>query len=78
MGAISTDNNATVTEQKIWKEVHSKDKYVFSRTQKGDNKASFINSNIADKVREIKSKSGKNIWLYGRANLITTFINFDL
>ena len=38
----------------------------------------YINTDIANKVRELKSKPGKNIWLYGGANLITTFINLGL
>ena len=29
-------------------------------------------------MEEIKQQSGKNIWLYGGASLITTFLNLDL
>jgi dihydrofolate reductase len=29
-------------------------------------------------VNEIKSQTGKNIWLYGGSGIITTFINFGL
>ena len=29
-------------------------------------------------VRQIKSQPGKNIWLYGGAGLITTFLNLGL
>src|SRR6478609_4607746 len=39
------------TEKEIWELVHSKEKYVFSRTQKGtDNKAIFIYDNILKEV----------------------------
>ncbi|MFK9090816.1 dihydrofolate reductase family protein [Bacillus salipaludis] len=67
------------TEKEIWKIVHSKEKYVFSRTQKRtDNEAIFINDNILEEVNELKNKPGKDIWLYGGASLITTFINLGL
>lgn len=66
-------------EKEIWKLVHSKDKYVFSRTQKNtDNQAIFINENIFEEVNKLKNKPGKDIWLYGGASLITTFINLGL
>ena len=59
--------------------LHSKQKYVFSRTKTGDETdAIFINSDIEARVREIKNESGKNIWLYGGAKIITTFMNLDL
>ena len=52
---------------------------MFSRTQKGtDNKAIFINENILEEVKKLKNKPGKDIWLYGGASLITTFINLGL
>ncbi|MDM5152760.1 dihydrofolate reductase family protein [Bacillus sp. DX1.1] len=67
------------TEKEIWELVHSKEKYVFSRTQKGtDNKVIFINDNILEEVNKLKNKPGKDIWLYGGASLITTFINLGL
>jgi dihydrofolate reductase len=67
------------TEHEIWGLVHSKEKYVFSRTKKGtDNKSIFINDNILEEMNKLKSKPGKDIWLYGGASLITTFINLGL
>lgn len=67
------------TEKEIWQLVHSKEKYVFSRTQLGtDNQAIFINDNILEEVYKLKHKPGKDIWLYGGASLITTFINLGL
>jgi dihydrofolate reductase len=77
-GQFQPDNNATLTERQIWHEVHNKKKYVFSRNPKEDNQAAFISSDIADKVREIKSQPGKDIWLYGGGNLISTFIALGL
>lgn len=59
--------------------VHSKKKYVFSRTQNEiDNQAIFINDNILEEVNKLKKNPGKDIWLYGGASLITTFINLGL
>ena len=67
------------SEKEIWELVHSKAKYVFSRTQRGtDNQAIFINENILEEVNKLKNKPGKDIWLYGGASLITTFINLGL
>jgi dihydrofolate reductase len=78
-GQFTPEIEDTDTEKEIWELVHSKEKYVFSRTQKGtDNKATFINDNILDEVNKLKNKPGRDIWLYGGASLITTFINLGL
>jgi dihydrofolate reductase len=78
-GHYQPDTNVSLTERKIWDQVHSKKKYVFSRNPKPeDHGATYISSEVASRVREIKSQSGKNIWLYGGANLITTFIDLGL
>lgn len=66
-------------EREMMELVHSKQKYVFSKTQKGtDHQAIYINENIAQEVEKLKSRPGKDIWLYGGASLITTFINLGL
>ncbi|KZE73132.1 hypothetical protein AV654_32885 [Paenibacillus elgii] len=78
-GQFTPEIEPTDSEKEFWELVHSKEKYVFSRTQKGtDNKAVFINDNIPEEVNKIKNKPGKDIWLYGGASLITTFINLGL
>lgn len=77
-GQFQPGEEASETERKIWQAVHSKEKYVFSKHPKADTLATFIHTDIAGKVKEIKSKPGKNIWLYGGAQLITTFINAGL
>lgn len=38
----------------------------------------YINSNIEGEIRKLKQGPGKNAWLYGGANLISTFINLGL
>ncbi|SHF08037.1 Dihydrofolate reductase [Seinonella peptonophila] len=66
-------------EKEIWDLVHSKEKYVFSRTRKAtDDKVKFINHHVVEEVNQLKNKPGKDIWLYGGASLITTFINLGL
>lgn len=52
---------------------------MFSRKQKAtDQQAIFINDNILEEVNKLENKPGKDIWLYGGASLITTFINLGL
>jgi len=78
-GQFSPDKDCIDTEQEMWQLVHGKEKYVFSRTQKGNgNKATYINDHIIEEVNKLKNKPGKDIWLYGGASLITTFINLGL
>jgi dihydrofolate reductase len=78
-GQFTPESDVTETEKTLWDLVHSKQKYVFSRTQKGiDDKAIFINDQIFEEVNKFKDKPGKDIWLYGGASLITTFIKLGL
>lgn len=78
-GQFTPEMEHTDADKELWELVHSKKKYVFSRTQKGtDDKAIFINNRILEEVNKLKSKPGKDIWLYGGASLITTFINLGL
>ncbi len=71
---------ATVSpsEKDIWKAIHEKEKYVFSRSLQADTRATYINADFSDRINKIKAKPGKNIWLYGGAKLITTFIDLEL
>ncbi|WP_248924967.1 dihydrofolate reductase family protein [Paenibacillus hamazuiensis] len=78
-GQFTPEIEQTDNDKELWELFHSKEKYVFSRTQKGtDNQAIFINDNILEEVNKLKNKPGKDIWLYGGANLITTFIHLGL
>lgn len=77
-GNYQPDENENADEKSLWKEVHAKEKYVFSSQHKKDDNATFINSDIANTVNEIKKQSGKDIWLYGGASLINTFIQLNL
>ena len=78
-GTTQPDENASQKIKDAYKLMHSKTKYVFSTTKTGDNtNAIFINSDIKERVLEIKQQTGKAIWLYGGAKIITTFLNLDL
>ena len=77
-GNFQPEDKASKPERELWKTVHSKKKYVFSSQHRHDNKATFIHTDIADKVAEIKNEAGKDIWLYGGASLIKTFIQSGL
>jgi dihydrofolate reductase len=78
-GKYTPETEVTETEKELWDLVHSKQKYVFSRTQKGtDDKTIFINDQILEEVNKLKNKPGKDIWLYGGSSLITSFIMLGL
>ncbi len=78
-GHFTPETEDNETEIEIWDVVHSKKKYVFSRTQNGThNNAIFINDQIFEEVNKLKNAPGKDIWLYGGASLITSFINLGL
>lgn len=77
-GNFQPDENSSQAEQGMWQGIHSKNKFVFSRQNRTDEKATYITSDIANRVAEIKQQPGKDIWLYGGANLIKTFINLGL
>lgn len=78
-GQYLPEDGVSDTEKEIWKLVHSKKKYVFSKTATKEYPgANLISSNIIDEVNKIKNQPGKDIWLYGGASLITTFMNLGL
>lgn len=78
-GNTMPEKDASTKLKQAYNLLHSKVKYVFSKTQTGDGTdAIFINNNIPQKVAEIVQQPGKNIWLYGGGKLITTFLNAGL
>lgn len=77
-GNFQPEPHASETEKALWSAVHSKRKYVFSSSPRQDPNAMFIASNIVETVNEIKRQEGKDIWLYGGASLIKSFINSNL
>jgi dihydrofolate reductase len=77
-GKFQPDSTASAAEQKLWQAIHAKKKFLFSKTVMQDKQATIIASDIAAHVAEIKKQCGKDIWLYGGASLIKTFIQLDL
>ncbi|WP_278380744.1 dihydrofolate reductase family protein [Chryseobacterium arthrosphaerae] len=77
-GNYQPDENAASGEKEFWNTIHSKNKFVFSTQHRQDENATFIHSDLTDKVAEIKKQGGKDIWLYGGASLIKTFIDNNL
>jgi len=77
-GNYQPEAQAPEAEQKMWQAIHAKNKFVFSRENREDDSATFISTDIPAKVQAIKQQAGKDIWLYGGANLIETFIHAGL
>lgn len=77
-GNFQPEKTANELELKLWEDVHSKRKYVFSSQSRQDPNATFISSGISEEVLKIKNQVGKDIWLYGGASLIKTFIQLGL
>ncbi|MGE5677083.1 MAG: dihydrofolate reductase family protein [Pseudomonadota bacterium] len=77
-GKYIPGNEASDMEKEIWELVHSKNKYVFSKTLTEADDNVIINANIEEEVNKLKKEPGKDIWLYGGASLITTFMKSGL
>ena len=78
-GNYYPDEKASPKLKESYKLLHSKTKYVFSKTRKGDDsKATFIDSDIKENILEIKQKVDGDIWLYGGGKLITSIMNLGL
>jgi dihydrofolate reductase len=77
-GNYQPDASASDMEKEIYSAIQSKEKFVFSSQLRVDNKATFISTDIVAAVEKIRNQPGKDIWLYGGAKLITTFIKNGL
>jgi dihydrofolate reductase len=78
-GNYYPDEKTSPKLKESYKLLHSKTKYVFSKTRKGDDsKATFIDSDIKENILEIKQKVDGDIWLYGGGKLITSIMNLGL
>ncbi|QBQ40542.1 dihydrofolate reductase family protein [Sphingobacterium psychroaquaticum] len=77
-GNFIPEGEVSVPERELWETVHSKRKIVFSRQEKNDSRATFIREGIEDRVKMMRAEDGKDIWLYGGASLISTFVKLDL
>jgi len=77
-GMYTPSPDAPDMEKKMFESINKKTKYVFSTTLKYARGAILISNNVEEEVRKIKKKEGKDIFLFGGADLITTFVNADL
>lgn len=77
-GNYQPDAAAPDMEKQIYAAIQSKEKFVFSSQSRTDDKATFISTDVAAMVEKIRKQPGKDIWLYGGAKLITTFIENGL
>lgn len=51
---------------------------VFSRSMNARNDVTVISSDFLSSVESIKKEKGKDIWLFGGADLVTSFMNENL
>ena len=53
--------------------------YVFSRTiQSADPKIVILRGTVEEEVKDILNRPGKDLWLFGGANLVTAFVKAGL
>lgn len=78
-GTYVPEENAMDFEKDFYNATDKMAKYVFSKSIP-DFKGSpiIVAANIAQRMQDLKKQSGKNIWLYGGAGLISTFMNLGL
>jgi dihydrofolate reductase len=77
-GNYQPDAAAPDMEKQLSAAMQSKEKFVFSSQSREDDKATFISTGVVAEVERIRNQPGKDIWLYGGAKLITTFIEHNL
>jgi dihydrofolate reductase len=67
------------TEIDFYRAVNRMRKYVFSTTlQAVEGDATLVREDVAAQVQGLKREPGKDIWLFGGASLVTTFVRLDL
>jgi dihydrofolate reductase len=77
MGRKSYEEAKKYESQNPWKGMTT---YVFSNTMKetpADVKA-VLGGNIPHEIKKLKQQEGKDIWLFGGAQLVTTLLNAEL
>lgn len=78
-GNYQPPSSSSKEEQQFYKSVHQMTKYVFSRSMSTPPEGTtLISDDIEARVSEIKNQPGKDIWLFGGAYLVTTFVNLNL
>jgi len=78
-GNFQPDDQASQKLKDAYRLLNSKQKYVLSNTMTSNDDVIVVGSGDTwEKVNALKQEQGKNIWLYGGASAVTTFLNLDL
>ena len=78
-GSYTPSENGSEFEKDFYRTLNKMTKYVFSTTKtEFDGNPILVKSNIANTIQDLKQQPGKDIWLYGGAGLISTFVNLNL
>lgn len=77
-GNYEPEASTSENDLQMWSAIHAKKKYVFSSQARTDTQATFLATDIVEEVTRIKEQNGKDIWLYGGAKLIKTFVKHEL
>lgn len=71
--------DSTDFDKRFHAELSKMKKVVFSTTKNNfAGNPTVVHSNMEETVNKLKQEQGKNIWLYGGAELITGLVNLDL
>ena len=78
-GNYTPADDSSDFEKDFYKKLNKMSKYVFSssKTEFSGN-PKVVKSDIEQIIENLKQEPGKNIWLYGGAELVSTFINLGL
>lgn len=77
-GNYAPESTASAALKAAYAKLNSKQKYVFSRQKKSFPGAMVIGTDFENQIQHLLSAPGENIWLYGGAALVKTFVNLDL
>jgi dihydrofolate reductase len=80
MAAYWTNAEAQAAEQEVAKLMNSIPKIVFSKTLKSVEwqNTTIISENASNEIQKLKEQGGKDVYVFGSANLSETFINDNL
>lgn len=78
-GNYSPADDSSDFEKNFYRKLKKMTKYVFSSSKtEFDGNPMVVKSDIKHTIENLKQQSGKDIWLYGGASLISTFVNLNL
>lgn len=78
-GNYTPSENSSDFEKDFYAKTNKMSKYVFSSSRNDfEGSPTVVHSEIKTSMLHLKQQPGKNIWLYGGAQLINTFMNLNL